>query len=100
MTKKKKIILGVGVVGLGTMGFFLWKHMKEKKMEEEVGPLTLPGGHIALPSHMLRMAPMRIDELDPSLRLRPRDVLGLDQLPFAPPPPPGKAPAPPPPPKP
>ncbi len=88
MTKKKKIILGVGVAGLGTMGFFLWKHMKEKEMEDEVGSLPpLQGGH-RIPSHMLSMAPIRIDQLDPRLRAISKTVVGRDKFPFAPPPPP------------
>ena len=35
MTKKKKIILGVGLTGLGTLGFFYWKLRREEAEESE-----------------------------------------------------------------
>lgn len=35
MTKKKKIILGVGVAGLSTLGYFLWKHIQERDAPTE-----------------------------------------------------------------
>ena len=43
MTKQKKIILGVGLTGLGTLGFFYWKLRREEAEETErlASPLTL-----------------------------------------------------------
>ena len=87
MTKKKKIILGVGVVGLSTMGFFLWKHIQKKDEEAEVGPLTFQAGH-RVPDHILKMTPIRIDELAHSIDAR---MLGRNPYLLPPPPPPPKS---------
>ena len=67
MTKKKKIILGVGLAGLGTLGFFYWKLRREEA--EDQGPQFV---QTQIPAHRLTMD-HRIQLMPEGLIQRPWD---------------------------
>ena len=58
MTKKKKIILAVGLTGLGTMGFFYWKLRREEAEENEAAIAGLIQKRLAGPFVVKRSAEM------------------------------------------
>ena len=58
MTKQKKIILGVGLTGLGTMGFFYWKLRREEAEENEAAIAGLIQKRLAGPFVVKRSAVM------------------------------------------
>ena len=85
MTKKKKIILAVGLTGLGTMGFFYWKLRREEAEENEGAIAGLIRKRLVGPATIRRSAEMA--KAPPGLIHRPWDKV-VSLLPPPPPPPP------------
>ena len=80
MTKKKKIILGVGVAGMGTLGYFLWKHIQERDAPTEANGFVESGPPTNIPAFLPDPRKVHISELqnriDPSI-LNPKLALIL-----------------------
>jgi len=84
MTKQKKIILGVGLTGLGTLGFFYWKLRREEAEESEGAIAGLIQKRLRGPITMQRRRSMA--KAPPGLIHREK-VVGLPPPPPPPPPP-------------
>tara|TARA_B100001778_G_C18563113_1_gene618728 strand:+ start:638 stop:886 length:249 start_codon:yes stop_codon:yes gene_type:complete len=70
MTKKKKIILGVGVAGMGTLGYFLWKHIQERDAPTEANGFVESGPPTNIPAFLPDPRKVHVSDLNTRIDVR------------------------------